>query len=76
LKFRRNEIRWRLCFTSSCGFVLHHNDNQRREFCKARSNCRLDRLIGAGRHERSADRLNYCNGYRDCSLDPGSDHSA
>src|SRR5215470_846483 len=26
-------------------------------------------LIGAGRHERSADRLNYRNGYRDRSLD-------
>jgi hypothetical protein len=26
-------------------------------------------LIGAGRHERSADRLNYRNGYRERSLD-------
>ena len=29
----------------------------------------VEGLIGAGRHERSADRLNYCNGYRDRSLD-------
>ena len=29
----------------------------------------VENLIGAGRHERSADRLNYCNGYRDRSLD-------
>ena len=26
-------------------------------------------LIGAGRHERAADRLNWRNGYRDCTLD-------
>ena len=26
-------------------------------------------LIGAGRHERSVDRLNYPNGYRDCCRD-------
>jgi transposase-like protein len=29
----------------------------------------VEGLIGAGRHERSADRLNYRNGYRDRSLD-------
>ena len=29
----------------------------------------VDGLIGAGRHERSAERLNYRNGYRDRSLD-------
>ena len=29
----------------------------------------VEELIGAGRHERSADRLNYRNGYRDRSLD-------
>src|SRR6476661_647807 len=29
----------------------------------------MSRLIGAGRHERSADRLNYRNGYRERSLD-------
>jgi putative transposase len=29
----------------------------------------VEGLIGAGRHERSADRLNYHNGYRDRSLD-------
>src|ERR1700751_2770090 len=30
----------------------------------------VEGLIGAGRHERSADRLNYRNGYRERSLDP------
>jgi transposase-like protein len=29
----------------------------------------VEGLIGAGRHERSADRLNYRNGYRDPSLE-------
>ena len=29
----------------------------------------VEGLIGAGRHERSADRLNYRNGYRDRTLD-------
>ena len=29
----------------------------------------VEGLIGAGRHERSADRLNYRNGYRDRNLD-------
>src|SRR3981189_3024134 len=29
----------------------------------------VDGLIGASRHERTADRLNYRNGYRDRSLD-------
>jgi hypothetical protein len=29
----------------------------------------VEGLIGAGRHERSADRLNYRNGYREHSLD-------
>ena len=29
----------------------------------------VEGLIGAGRHERSADRLNYRNGYRERSLD-------
>src|SRR5204863_9728918 len=29
----------------------------------------VEGLIGAGRHERSGDRLNYRNGYRDRSLD-------
>src|SRR6202047_4915087 len=29
----------------------------------------VEGLIGAGRHERSADRLNYRNGYRHRSLD-------
>ncbi len=29
----------------------------------------VEGLIGAGRHERSAERLNYRNGYRDRSLD-------
>ena len=29
----------------------------------------VEGLIGAGRHERSADRLNYRNGYRDRMLD-------
>src|SRR5215831_2171114 len=29
----------------------------------------VEGLIGAGRHERSADRLNYRNGYRDRCLD-------
>src|SRR5438270_13618709 len=29
----------------------------------------VEGLIGAGRHERSADRLNYRNGYRDRRLD-------
>ena len=29
----------------------------------------VEGLIGAGRHERSADRLNYRNGYRDRSLE-------
>ena len=29
----------------------------------------VEGLIGAGRHERTADRLNYRNGYRDRSLD-------
>jgi hypothetical protein len=29
----------------------------------------VEGLIGAGRHERSADRLNYRNGYRDRSFD-------
>ena len=29
----------------------------------------VDGLIGAGRHERSAERLNYRNGYRERSLD-------
>ena len=28
----------------------------------------VEGLIGAGRHERSADRLNYRNGYRERSL--------
>src|SRR5712672_261397 len=34
----------------------------------------VEGLIGAGRHERTGDRLNYRNGYRDRSLDtrPGS----
>jgi putative transposase len=31
----------------------------------------VEGLIGAGRHERSADRLNYRNGYRDRTLGPG-----
>ena len=31
----------------------------------------VEGLIGAGRHERSADRLNYRNGYRERSLDTG-----
>src|SRR6201986_5668138 len=29
----------------------------------------VEGLIGAGRHERTGDRLNYRNGYRDRSLD-------
>ena len=29
----------------------------------------VEGLIGAGRHERSADRLNYRNGYRERTLD-------
>jgi putative transposase len=29
----------------------------------------VEGLIGAGRHERSAERLNYRNGYRERSLD-------
>src|ERR1700726_3781198 len=29
----------------------------------------VEELIGAGRHERSVDRLNYRNGYRERSLD-------
>src|SRR4051794_32700828 len=29
----------------------------------------VEGLIGAGRHERSVERLNYRNGYRDRSLD-------
>ncbi len=29
----------------------------------------VEGVIGAGRHERSADRLNYRNGYRERSLD-------
>jgi putative transposase len=29
----------------------------------------VEGLIGAGRHERTGDRLNYRNGYRDHSLD-------
>jgi putative transposase len=29
----------------------------------------VEGLIGAGRHERSVDRLNYRNGYRERSLD-------
>ena len=29
----------------------------------------MEGLIGAGRHERSAERLNYRNGYRDRTLD-------
>ena len=29
----------------------------------------VEGLIGAGRHERSAERLNYRNGYRDRTLD-------
>jgi putative transposase len=29
----------------------------------------VEGLIGAGRHERSGDRLNYRNGYRDRTLD-------
>src|SRR5437762_6589668 len=29
----------------------------------------VEGLIGAGRHERSGDRLNYRNGYRDRNLD-------
>ena len=29
----------------------------------------VEGLIGVGRHERSADRLNYRNGYRDRTLD-------
>src|SRR4051794_25454717 len=29
----------------------------------------VEGLIGAGRHERTAERLNYRNGYRDRSLD-------
>ena len=29
----------------------------------------VEGVIGAGRHERSADRLNYRNGYRDRSLE-------
>jgi transposase-like protein len=28
----------------------------------------VEGLIGAGRHERTAERLNYRNGYRDLSL--------
>jgi putative transposase len=34
----------------------------------------VEGLIGAGRHERSADRLNYRNGYRDRTLEtrPGT----
>jgi transposase-like protein len=29
----------------------------------------VEGLIGAGRHERTGDRLNYRNGYRDRTLD-------
>jgi transposase-like protein len=36
----------------------------------------VEGLIGAGRHERSAERLNYRNGYRERSLAPGSVRSA
>ena len=36
----------------------------------------VEGLIGAGRHERSADRLNYRNGYRERSLDTASDRSS
>ena len=36
----------------------------------------VEGLIGAGRHERTGDRLNYHNGYRDRSLDTGSDRSS
>ena len=32
----------------------------------------VEGLIGAGRHERSGDRLNYRNGYRERSSTPGS----
>jgi putative transposase len=31
----------------------------------------VEGLIGAGRHERAADRLNWRNGYRDRTLDRG-----
>jgi transposase-like protein len=31
----------------------------------------VEGLIGAGRHERTGDRLNYRNGYRERSLDTG-----
>ena len=34
----------------------------------------VEGLIGAGRHERSADRLNYRNGYRDRTLDTRLGH--
>ena len=30
----------------------------------------VEGVIGAGRHERSPERLNYRNGYRDRTLDP------
>jgi putative transposase len=32
----------------------------------------VEGLIGAGRHERSADRLNYRNGYATAASTPGS----
>lgn len=35
----------------------------------------VEGLIGAGRHERSAERLDYRNSYRDRTLDAGSEPS-
>src|SRR5579862_4508146 len=44
-------------------------DPWRRRCCRSLMEADVEGLIGAGRHERTGDRLNYRNGYRERSLD-------